>query len=329
MISRSAPAATITVGPGENIQAAIDKASPGDIIEVKSGNYKECIEITKSLTLIGIDSGEGIPVIDGRFVDSTVHLAADRCQLMGFKLLNSQGHGVSVNSNFCSITNNTIEACSAGIFLREANSNVISHNDARISCQGLISLLRGDAVQLMDSNNNIIKGNNATGAFIGIYLFHSHNNTVVENHAQGNDHGISLLGSGGNTVRGNNPINNAQDGIGFLDDCVNNIISENTATGNAIGILLQDSSNNIVYLNDFINNEQNAKSTRSQNRWHSPEPMNYSSRDKSITSYLGNYWSDYNGSDSDGNGIGDDPYKFNGDQDDHPLMKRGIDFLKA
>lgn len=49
--------------------------------------------------------------------------------------------------------------------------------------------------------------------------------------------------------------------------------------------------------------------------------MSYSTGDKSIISYLGNYWSDYVGEDSDGNGIGDDPHKFDGGRDDYPLME--------
>jgi nitrous oxidase accessory protein NosD len=48
-----AQGALITVEAGESLQAAIDAASPGDVLEVKSGIYRENLNITKQLTLQG------------------------------------------------------------------------------------------------------------------------------------------------------------------------------------------------------------------------------------------------------------------------------------
>ena len=57
-----AGAATIEVGPGQSIQAAVDAASPGDTILVKAGTYKETVVVTKSdLTIQGQDAVLGAP----------------------------------------------------------------------------------------------------------------------------------------------------------------------------------------------------------------------------------------------------------------------------
>ena len=65
-------AATIPVAPGDSIQAAIDLAAEGDLIEILSGTYEESLTVNKSVTLRGVDTGAGYPVIGAA-------AATDRC----------------------------------------------------------------------------------------------------------------------------------------------------------------------------------------------------------------------------------------------------------
>ena len=78
------------------------------------------------------------------------------------------------------------------------------------------------------------------------------------------------------------------------------------------GIILDENScGNLIYLNCFNENSYlNAKDDGLNNHW-----------DNGIK---GNYWANYQGSDGDGNGIGDTPYNIlgsAGSQDNFPLMK--------
>lgn len=99
-------------------------------------------------------------------------------------------------------------------------------------------------------------------------------------------------------------------------------ISKNHCSSNDdYGIFLDWSDKNFIYLNNFINNANNADSYGTSNIWNSIEKINYIYTGTTYTNYLGNYWSDYAGSDANNDGIGDTSYSINSDKDNYPLME--------
>ncbi|KAF5437232.1 CASH domain-dontaining protein, partial [Candidatus Methanophagaceae archaeon] len=76
-----------------------------------------------------------------------------------------------------------------------------------------------------------------------------------------------------------------------------------------------------------MNNTANVYSYNSTNIWSSTEKIAYTYNSRQYTNYLGNYWSDYMGSDGDGDGIGDTPYSIGSDKDDYPLMVLGANYV--
>ena len=170
------------------------------------------------------------------------------------------------------------------------------------------------------SLNNTISNNIVRNCLYGINLWFSSNNIITSNTALNNGQGISLWRASNNNIISNNASNNGN-GI-FLDASNNNILNNNIINTNNYGIYLNFSSNNRIYLNNFINNTDSVLSLDSTNIWNSTEKITYTYNGKQHTNYLGNYWSDYNGSDADGNGIGDTPYIIDGDKDNYPLMEQ-------
>jgi parallel beta-helix repeat protein len=112
-----------------------------------------------------------------------------------------------------------------------------------------------------------------------------------------------------NTVENNVISGSRYIGVEVAEESNNNQIVGNNLVDNGAGVEFVNSSSNVVYCNSFIDNEVTVSS---------------SSADE--TNFLddgteGNYWSDYNGTDSNDDGIGDTPYIIDSNnQDNHPLM---------
>ena len=185
-----------------------------------------------------------------------------------------------------------------------------------------------DAGQVIaiNSNNITVENLNFSYAGVGVEFWKTNNSKIINNNASNN--GCIFLESSSNNIIANNTVNsNNWDGINLYYSS-NNTITKNTVSNNYDGIYFEHSSNNIIYLNNFINNtKDNVYSYSSTNIWNSTSKITYTYNGKTYTNYLGNYWSDYTGSDANGDGIGDTPYSIDEDRDNYPLMKRFENYI--
>jgi parallel beta-helix repeat protein len=301
------------------INAAVNQASAGDTILVKSGVYHENVQISKSLTLEGQNSANTVIVGSGGSSPAAVlTLAAANVKVSGFTIesLNyssttSYAYGIWVEGNGCTITGNIIENTYTGIFCSIQSSTTITQNTVESSIKNGICFYGGSLNNISD--NNII-GNPVSGIEMDGY-----SNTISKNNIQRNYRGVGL-GASYSVLFGNNIQSNTESGV-FLAGS-QNVISANNISDNKYGVFvtlqLTAPLGNRIYHNNLVNNTYNAYDNSSAliEYW-----------DKGPQSG-GNYWSDYSLRYPDAlqvgsSGIGNAPYVINSNNtDNHPLMSQ-------
>ena len=193
-----------------------------------------------------------------------------------------------------------------GIQLLHTNSSEVSNYTGSIYLEHSFynSITGSDCVEieLYKSSNNTIAGNTVTNSegldySSGITLYSSNYNNITENNITQNHYsGIKLETSRYNFIGFNNLTYNAH-GINLQEySSKNTIYGNNVAHNHNSAMYVQDSSDNLLFENNFFANNHQIGGWDSKNVWDNGT--------------IGNYWSDYNGTDENNDGIGDSPYSF-------------------
>lgn len=219
----------------------------------------------------------------------------------------------------------------AGIVI-DVSSNVLIESNNFTS-------IRGPAI-ISNGTNITIRGNTLIDIIDGIYgsiALEGSSNTIADNRIETASPSIRLTVADSNIIARNH----ITGGISLLS-CSNNIIRENNLTGMRIIF----GSNNTIFSNYMANNSwfdtiELDQGAVNNTFYGNTFAANCSVRvnDAGTTFWdngtIGNYWNDYNGTDSNGDGVGDSPYVITGvkwdndvrgdvsfvaGQDNYPLM---------
>ena len=353
-----ATAATHRVSPGQSVQAAIDAASPGDIIEIERGTYPGGLRIDKPLTLRGLQR----PTIDGLLQANTISVQAEHVTIEGLIIRNSGGEtryqhaGIYLypGSHHAVVRHCDFSYTLFGLWIEKAN-DVRIENNLITGKRDFNSSQRGNGIQLYNTRRARIIGNNISFVRDAIYVDVSHDaifrgnklhhsrygthymtsfrNLWEDNNAWYNRGGLALMEVRDQVVRNNRAWGNSDHGI-MLRTIQDSVIENNVVAGNQRGFFIYDAEYNVLRGNAVIdntvgihlwagskNNEVDANDfigNQEQIRYVAARDMHWGQKS-------GNYWSNYLGWDRDGDGKGDTRYEANDLVDRlswrHPMMK--------
>lgn len=328
-----------------SLQALIDAAPAGSVLNLAPGEYAGPVRIAKPLTL----DGGGKATLRGNGKGTVVVITGRQVTLRGLTItgsgefLDGVDAGILVEGERHLIENNQLEDVLFGIHLRAAQHTVVRNN--ALVGKPLAPSMRGDALRMWNGSANRIEGNrfvrardltfiNSQDSLIvgnqfrdgryGMQIVFSPRLAVENNHIERMATGIVVLYSRDVTLRGNtiaHALTGGGAGIVFKESDDGRVIG-NTVLHCAVGLkvdappeklgLLEVSDNrfahNIIGL--FFYGEAGGhrfERNRFENNLTTVAVSAKGAGEANV--WRSNRWDEYQGFDRDGDGIGDMPHE--------------------
>lgn len=257
----------IQVRPGKQaITKALDRADPGDKLRVHSGRYRESLEVTKPVEIVGAGKARR-PVIDGKCEsDITVAVGAAGVTLRHLKVVGATDQvSAGREVDFTGVATGTMDdlrlrdTCDAEYGINVFQTGPVSVTGSRAAGFSDAGIYVGDVVDTL-GGTLVVRGNESFANNKGIIVEFSsggdilveandvHDNTLA---AFGDQVGIFIHGSDGVRMFGNSVTGNGAIGVQLTPDADGNVLDGNTITGNPTDIR-DEGTGNCGTANTFV-----------------------------------------------------------------------------
>jgi len=324
------------------LQAPIDLAPAGSTVEVGPGTYRGDLVLDRPIRL----RGRGRPLLVGSGSGSVVRVRADGVSIEGFDIdgrgggdLGRDSSGVHVAAKAATLLDLRIVRTLFGIYLYGADGAVVERCDIR-GIPGKQPGEKGsgihvwatdgfrlagntirdvrDGFYIQSSPHGVVTGNVARDLRYGLHYMFSDDNRFEDNLFENGAAGTALMYSRRIVFRRNRFLHNrgfASVGL-LLKSCDEVVAESNLIADNARGIFLEGSSRNVFRANVVAESDSAIVlyDSCSENRFEGNSfvgnltPLEFVGR-RTDTVFAGNYWSDNDEPDLDGDGRSDRAYR--------------------
>jgi nitrous oxidase accessory protein len=324
------------------LQARIDAAIPGATLVIDAGTYRGDLLIDRPLRLLG----RGRPVLQGSGAGSVIRIRSADVRIEGLDIdgrgggdLGRDTSGIHVSGARAAVVNCRISRSLFGVYLREAHGSSVTGTSIE-GIPGLDPGEKGSGIHVWNTDGFTLDGNRIVEARDGLYIQSSPNGRVQRNVASRVRYGLHYMFSDDNVFEDNtfeyaaagsaimysNRIqfrrnrflhNRGFASVGLLFKTCDDIVAEdNLIADNARGVFLEGSNRNLFRRNVIAESDvaivlyDSCAQVRFEGNSFvgNLSPLTLVGR-RTDTAVTGNYWSDGQPIDLDGDGVADRPYR--------------------
>ena len=324
------------------LQAVIDAARPGAVIDVPPGVYTGDLIVDRPVRLVG----HGRARLVGSGAGSVVRVRADDVTIEGLEIdgrlggdLSRDSAGIHVAARRVAVRDCRIQRALFGVYLREAHDAIVERteiagvqgkepgeqgsgihlwNTTGFRLLGNTVRYSRDGFYLQSSSHGRVVGNVVSEVRYGLHYMFSDDNVFEDNLFERSAAGAALMYSKRLTFRRNRFVHNrgfASVGL-LLKTCDDVTAEDNLIANNARGVFLEGSYRNVFRRNRIAYSDVAfvIYDSSGGNRFEGNAsianltPLQLVGR-RTDTRFDANYWSDHDALDLDGDGLADRPYR--------------------
>ncbi|WP_343315766.1 nitrous oxide reductase family maturation protein NosD [Brucella sp. BE17] len=258
MFCNGASAAQIDVAEGESVQAAIEKAGPGDIVRLGPGTHKGSVVIDKAIVLTGTPGA----IIDGQKAGNTILIEARDAVVRGLEVRGSGDNMPDLNAGIfvaktatgARVEHNRLVDNLYGIYLHGAADSIAQDNEI-IGRRNVRMAQTGSGISIWNAPGAKVIGNTIRYGRDGIYTNASRNNLFQNNLMENVRFAVHYMYTDRSAVIGNISRNNS---VGFAIMYTNRLkVMDNLSDGDRDhGLLLNYANSSVVSGNRVIGRMQ-------------------------------------------------------------------------